>query len=107
MYMRISEGVMDPITVTALTIDNGKDCVIFVTMDMVICRGGILDFVREKISSMRSDINVEKIVISATHSHTTPELNSSKQEELLPKEAGDIMGGNQVKALLLTKRLRQ
>ncbi len=95
MYMRVSEGVLDPLTVTAMTIENGDDCVIFATIDIVVCRGGILDSVREKISSMRSDINVEKIVISATHSHTTPEIrNSDRLEELLPEEAGDIMSGD-------------
>ena len=96
MYMRISEGVMDPITVTALTVDNGDDYVIFATLDLVVCRGGILDSVKEKLSIVCPSIDAEKLVISATHSHTTPVVSFDKDvEEVTPKEAGDVMNGRE------------
>ena len=94
MYMRISEGSLDPITVTAMTLENGEDYVIFVSMDMVVCRGGILDKVREKLSVRCPEIDSSKTVISATHSHTTPQtVVNTAVEELIPPEAGDVMCG--------------
>ncbi|HQC52785.1 MAG TPA: hypothetical protein PLE92_06595, partial [Lentisphaeria bacterium] len=37
-HMRISEGIQDPITITALVLDNGVDLVIFLTADLVAMR---------------------------------------------------------------------
>jgi len=45
-HMRISRGIMDPITVSALVIDNGADLVAFVSVDCVVIRSGLLDEVR-------------------------------------------------------------
>ena len=32
---RISEGLRDPLMATALAIDNGEDCVVFLSMDLL------------------------------------------------------------------------
>lgn len=94
MYKRVAYEADDPITLTALTLDNGEDYVIFVSMDMVVCRGGILDKVREKLSVRCPEINSSKTVISATHSHTTPlTVVDAEMEALIPPEAGDVMLG--------------
>ena len=42
-HMRISTGILDPITATALWISNGKDDVCFLSIDLVTCRGGLTD----------------------------------------------------------------
>ena len=34
-HTRVSQGVIDPITVTALVIDNGSDLVVFLSADLV------------------------------------------------------------------------
>jgi len=47
-HMRISEGILDPVTVTALVIDNGEDLVCFLSADLVVIRSGLLDEVRAK-----------------------------------------------------------
>ncbi len=39
--MRISEGVLDPVTVTALVIDNGSDLAVFLSADLVVIRSGL------------------------------------------------------------------
>ncbi|NLB56334.1 MAG: hypothetical protein GX811_11325, partial [Lentisphaerae bacterium] len=69
-HMRISEGIMDPITVNALVIDNDEDIVIFLSADLVVIRSGLLDDIREKVSKINQDIPVEKILMNATHAHT-------------------------------------
>ena len=37
-HLRVSRGVIDPVTTTALVLDDGEDCVIFVSLDMVSAR---------------------------------------------------------------------
>lgn len=69
-HMRISKGIMDPVTITALTIDNGTDLVIFLSADLVVIRSGLLDLVREKTARLNPAIPVAKIVMNATHTHT-------------------------------------
>ncbi len=71
-YVRISEGIMDPVTVSALVIDNGSDMVIFLSADLVVIRSGLLDEIRAKVAKSNSQIPVMKILMNATHSHTGP-----------------------------------
>ncbi|MBE6930883.1 MAG: hypothetical protein E7463_11430 [Ruminococcaceae bacterium] len=69
-HMRPSRGVMDPTMVTALVVDDGKDCVIFLSFDLGGLRYGILDGVRGYVSERMPEIPVMKILSSATHTHT-------------------------------------
>ncbi len=69
-HMRISEGIMDPLTVTALIIDNGSDQVIFLSVDTVTIRSCLLDDVRAKVTELNPGIPVNKILMNATHTHT-------------------------------------
>ncbi len=71
-HMRISEGVLDPVTVTALVIDNGADLVVFLSADLVVIRSGLLDEVRARVAELNPAIPVEKILMNATHAHTGP-----------------------------------
>lgn len=71
-HMRISEGVMDPVTVTALVIDNGADLAIFLSADLVVIRCGLLDDIRAKVAALNPAIPAEKILMNATHAHTGP-----------------------------------
>ena len=49
-HMRISKGVMDPVTVNALVLDSGEDQAIFLSCDIVVLRNGLQDLVREKLA---------------------------------------------------------
>lgn len=70
--MRISQGIIDPVTVTALVIDDGADSVIFLSADIVVVRSCVLDKVRAKVAELNPEIPVLKIVMNATHTHTGP-----------------------------------
>jgi len=69
-HMRVSEGIMDPLTVSTLVIDNGTDLVIFLSADLVVIRSGLLDEVRTKVAKINPKIPVDKILMNATHTHT-------------------------------------
>lgn len=71
-YMRISQGIIDPITVTALVIDDGAESVIFLSADIVVIRSYVLDKVRAKVAEINPEIPVLKIVMNATHTHSGP-----------------------------------
>ena len=71
-HARISEGVFDPVFVTALVIDNGNDLAIFVSADIVVIRNYLIDRLRERVAERDPSIPVEKIVMNATHTHTGP-----------------------------------
>jgi hypothetical protein len=71
-HMRISEGVIDPITVSALVIDNGVDIVLFLSADIVVIRSCLLDKIRAKVGEINPGIPVLKLLMNATHTHTGP-----------------------------------
>jgi hypothetical protein len=70
--MRISEGVIDPLSTTALVVDSGDDMAIFLSIDCVAIRSFLLDEIRGKVKRKNPQIPVMKILSSATHAHTTP-----------------------------------
>ncbi len=74
-HVRVSQGIHDPITTTALVLDDGKDCVIFVSLDTVYICCGLLDEMRAKLKALRPEIPVEKVLMNATHTHCAPSHN--------------------------------
>ena len=77
-HTRVSRGVFDPITVTALAIDNGADQVIFVSADIVVIRNYLLDRIRERVLQLDPAIPAAKIVMNATHTHSGPSTYGEK-----------------------------
>ncbi len=75
-HLRISKGMFNPVTVNALAIDNGDDAVIFVSADIVVCRGGTLDKTVAKLKAMAPEVPADKIVMNATHTHAGPGATS-------------------------------
>ena len=71
-HLRVSRGVIDPVTTTALVLDDGDDCAIFVSLDMVHLHASLLNELREKVRALCPEIPAEKIIASATHAHTGP-----------------------------------
>ena len=69
-HMRISQGILDPVTITALVIDSGSDLVAFLSADLVVIRSNLLDEVRAKVTKLCPGFPTEKILMNATHTHT-------------------------------------
>lgn len=81
-HMRISEGVLDPVTVTALVIDNGDDLAVFLSADLVVIRSGLLDEVRARVAELNPAIPTAKILMNATHTHTGPSHYADRAGDL-------------------------
>lgn len=69
---RISEFVEKPITATAMAVSSGEEQMIMVSCDLVGTSTNLLESVREKVSQKNSEINTDKIILSAIHTHTGP-----------------------------------
>jgi hypothetical protein len=112
-HMRISEGIMDPVTVSALVIDNGSDAVIFLSADLVVIRSGLLDEIRAKVAKSNRQIPVMKILMNATHTHTGPshyEEGKDKNNNIptsmiseVPHEGVEIDSSDEYRDFLSTK----
>jgi hypothetical protein len=79
-HMRISQGIIDPITVSALVIDNGDDSVIFLSADIVVIRSCLIEKIRAKVAKINPEIPILKILMNATHTHTGPTTYGEKLE---------------------------
>ena len=62
-HIRISQGILDPLYLTALVIDSGVDYVIFLQSDSVTVPEGILNEIREKVKNKIKDIDPHKILM--------------------------------------------
>lgn len=68
---RISEYVETPITVTALAIENEGEQMIICSCDLVSISENLLCNVRKNVKRTNSEINTDKIIISAIHTHSS------------------------------------
>ena len=76
MYQRISEGIHDPLYVTALCVDGGEDQdkIIFISCDIVTPSKGILQPIRDKLAERRPEIPEEGFILNVTHTHSSVAL---------------------------------
>ncbi len=75
--LRVSKKVESPVTATALALesreqDKSLDRAIIVSCDLVAIRPGILEKVRSKVKPRLPDFDLDKIFLSATHTHNAP-----------------------------------
>ena len=87
--MRISEGILDPLYVTALCVE-GQDTVIFCSCDLTSLRGVTLALTLEKVEAMRPELPVGNVIMNATHTHTS--CSQGKTPEKTP-DGKDIYPG--------------
>lgn len=70
-FERISEYVETEITATALAIEADGEEVIFCSCDLVGVDSSLIKAVREKVKEKSNGIDVSKIIMNATHTHTS------------------------------------
>ena len=68
--VRVSKGLRDPLMTTALAIDNGEDCVVFLSLDLIHVPPHIAERVRKIVKAEIPDLPPEKILFNAVHVHT-------------------------------------
>ncbi len=88
-HLRISQGVETPVTANVLALESregGKavDRAIMVSCDVVYVPWDVFELVRQEVKKQLPDLDTSKIFLSATHTHTAPELLPGKW--VLPDE---------------------
>lgn len=95
--IRVSERVHDPVTATALALDNGSAQAIIVSLDAVKVSDYVRDRCRNRLGVLLPEFNPENLFISATHTHTAPTQAVSKYPVLndpavmTPEEYSDML----------------
>ena len=84
MYQRISEGIHDPLYVTALCVDGGEnqDKIIFISCDIVTPSPGILQPIRDKLTERRPEIPQEGFILNVTHTHSSVSLTGTEDKSV-------------------------
>ena len=88
--LRISRGVDNPVTATAVAIearegDRAVDQAILLSADIVAFRPPVLPPLRERLRAKLPGFDPRKLVLTATHTHTGPVTEEGKFE--IPKES--------------------
>ncbi len=68
--LRISKGLADALYVTALTIDNGQDSVVWLSCDHLHLVTRHVNQIKKRIREISPAFPVNKLIINSTHIHT-------------------------------------
>ena len=84
-FARVSDSVRDPLSVTALALESGDEQCVMVSADRVGIPEDVLEGVRRELESLAPDLSPEKLLISATHTHTAPATIDDAWEDQGPE----------------------
>lgn len=113
MYQRVSEYVRDPITATALVLENGEAQAVFVSLDMTEVPLHAMEPLKARLSGVRG-LRFENISFGVTHTHNSSDFfadfmrldnESVFGTEILPELElpEDILDGTEAQAYLVDK----
>lgn len=113
IYERISQYVHDPITATALVLDNGNEQAAFISADMVSVPIHVIEIMKEKLSSLEG-FDVNKVSINVTHTHNSSNFDAHETmvtyKDLIDRSImppidvpEDIFAGEEAKIFLADK----
>lgn len=94
-FERISEYVESEISVTAMAVESAGEQMILASVDVAALSEPILNLAREKFAALITEVDADKLIVCATHTHTSVKMSLKKQklnrntvsvlEEFLPK----------------------
>ncbi len=84
-HARVSEGVRDPITATAMAMESGEGPAskkaIMISCDLIGISDDLRDRVRSLLVASIPDFNPDELILNATHTHTAPECGSANDSK--------------------------
>ena len=89
MHRRIGRAALDPITVTALALDAPEtpESAVFVSCDLAYPSDSLYRSVRERLASRLPSLNGDRVILNATHTHTSLVL----EDGFYDHPGGDVM----------------
>lgn len=80
-YERISQYVESEITTTAMAVESDGEQMILVSCDLASIPDFLIKTAREKFASLCGEVDPMKIIIGATHTHTSHTLGAPKTKD--------------------------
>ena len=85
MHTRVAREVESPVTATALALESREgdkvlDRAILVSCDLVAIDAAVLDRVRRRVKERLPDLDIQKLLLNATHTHTAPVMKEGEYE---------------------------
>ena len=95
-HVRISERVNDPLLACALAVENDGQQAVLVGCDWVGIPGWLDLRVREAVAARVADFDPRYLILNATHTHTSPQVDASVYPDLgdkamKPTESADFL----------------
>lgn len=78
-YERISEYVESAITVTACAVEACGEAAILLSVDIVSLQKELIEMIRERFAGICPEVDPRKLIVFATHSHTSLEARAGKK----------------------------
>lgn len=72
IFCRWSDGMHDPIYATAVAIDDGNDAVVQIALDTIGILENDVHLIQRGVSQL-TGVDLEHVIVSASHSHATPD----------------------------------
>ena len=81
-YIRVSEGIHDPLCITVLCVDGGEgsDPVFFVSVDISSLYHVYIDEVQDAVAKKNPNIPRHSIIMNSTHTHTAMALHKTPEK---------------------------
>jgi molybdopterin-guanine dinucleotide biosynthesis protein A len=92
-HIRIAHTIESPLTANVVALEsrgNNSETAIFVSCDLTVIPPTLIKLVRNRISEKVSDLDANKIILTATHNHTTPVLGNENLVYPIPPEIMQI-----------------
>lgn len=88
--LRIAQTAETPITANVVVLESREgtlstDVTIFVSCDLLYIPTDLIDLIRKEVHQRLPDLDVKKIIVNATHTHTAPVVMVN-DEYLIPEE---------------------
>lgn len=99
MHNRVATEALDPLTLTCMAIEGDGDCALLISADMPFCDESLHVEVRRRLAELLPEVPAEKIVMNATHTHTSLVYMG----EFYPHPGGDVMTGQECFDLIAEK----
>ncbi len=80
-FERISEYVESDITATAMAVEGDGEQAIIVSADIIGLTSEGLQLIREKFARLTDEVAPDKVIVGATHTHTSLRLANPKSDE--------------------------
>ncbi|NLX12392.1 MAG: hypothetical protein GXY44_01895 [Phycisphaerales bacterium] len=97
-HVRVSEGVLDPITATALALESVGDqtpaAMVLVSCDLIAIHDSLRDALRDHLRRDLPELDPMAVLIAATHTHSAPLTSTHERYDPLQTPVANIYGDN-------------